>query len=127
MDEIAGNKYLGTLCLNMHDWKDTGKTLRYKKSIGCVQCGQDYMRSPKRLKYSREYKRKPERLKYSREYNSRPHIKKEDNRRNGIARDTLSDSYIKKLLKGPTMVSQELIEAKRLHIKIHRLIREGVR
>lgn len=35
---LQDKRQLGTLCMRKHDYKDTGKSVRYIKSGNCVQC-----------------------------------------------------------------------------------------
>jgi len=38
--KIDDNKYLGKLCVHGHDYKNTGKSLRYKKFGRCIKCAE---------------------------------------------------------------------------------------
>lgn len=63
---IPENKYLGKLCIRGHEWKDTGKSIRYKIRNRCVKCIQliHYVSTPERRKQKREtnqkYVKRPE-------------------------------------------------------------------
>lgn len=38
MAQIRGDRIIGTLCIRGHDYQDTGKSLRYIRGGGCVEC-----------------------------------------------------------------------------------------
>ena len=38
MGQFGKNKILGKICIRRHDYKNTGKSLRYRKSRVCIEC-----------------------------------------------------------------------------------------
>lgn len=57
-EEIPGLEayYLGKLCKKLHDWQETGKSIRYKCDSKCVRCrlGDDWIPQKLRLKQTEE-------------------------------------------------------------------------
>lgn len=43
--------YLGPLCKNLHDYNETGQSIRYIKTQACAECQKEAM-----TKYMREFK-----------------------------------------------------------------------
>ncbi len=148
-EKIKENQsYLGTLCKRGHEYENTGKSLRTSLYKRCVKCraidnhrynSKNQLKVNKRNKKWRESKggsdyfaryRRDNRESYnrmSREWKKKNPKKaklawQKDARKR---RDELSDRYLLNILRiQKDRATKELIEAKRLHILIHRLIKE---
>ena len=103
--EINEKHYLGSLCKQGHNYQNSGMSLRYKKGLVCVVC--QLMRTSKyiqnnrkkTLEYHRSYREryKVKLAEYQRRYRAknRGKISKDE----VIKRNSLSDTYIKKILR----------------------------
>lgn len=116
--------YLGKLCPSAHEYKNTGKSLRFKSSRGCCECANKHSREHpeyrekrkvKKAEYDKMYRAENrehkleqdkkyyrENLEYRKEYEKKrrltPVVKKQNKIRSKQLRDNLHDSYVKAIL-----------------------------
>lgn len=120
------NQMLGNLCKRNHNYKETGKSLRRTSNKDCIECSREY-----NLEYEKTHLERKEGYKHryyiyrNSENGKEVRIKYSKRRSN-----ELTDSYIKdKLVKESIALTSEdisgdIIELKRLNLKIFRFIRE---
>jgi hypothetical protein len=116
---IPENKYLGAICKHGHEYKNTGKGLRYHTSSNCTICAQKWQKT------SINNKKRLPIINYK-EYRIKKRLM--TNLTLTKDREELGDNYIKKLLVSKSKLAvadlpKELIEIKRAAIIIDRYIR----
>jgi hypothetical protein len=147
--------YLGKLCLRGHEYKNTGKTLRYKKSRGCAACIMEHKKAhPEygykgrvRTAYNQAYREKHrERLNaQTKAWAQKPEIKrrkailqrinkgteayrKRHRKEHALKTVFLSDDYISAIfykIVGVWITDKDLIQAKREQLLLTRELRKA--
>jgi len=116
--------YLGKLCPSAHEYKNTGKSLRFKSSRGCRECANEHTkkhpeyrkkRTKEKAEYDKKYRAKnrerrlsqdrknyrdnlEERKEYEKKRRSMPDVKKQNKIKSKQQRDNLHEHYIKAIL-----------------------------
>ena len=149
--KISKGKYLGKLCKRKHEWGNTGKTMRTIVNNSCIKCTLIYnvtYREKNKLLLAKKrrdtWKNREGRIRikaYKKEYRDRnlerwkklsykySHTKnaiRRNNEAGAKGRETLSDNYIKNSILHYSDAPDWLVELKRIHIKITRLIKERI-
>ncbi len=115
---IPKNKHLGKLCKRGHDFEGTRRSLR-NISRTCIECQKLYAKTHT-LRIQR----------YSKLYNASQYGKIKDKRQKTKITVGLLDPYVKQCISKNTKlkfssIPQDLVEVKRLYLKIYRFIRDG--
>ncbi len=123
---LPENKYLGVLCKRGHDWEGTGKSARKKRDHDCAKCAVE--RTQKYRKENKDY--------YKKDYQRRKEYNEKWWKNNDYAlirskrlTENLDDLYIKRVIAQSSNLTTkdvplELIEVKRLYLKIYREIKK---
>ena len=70
--DISINRHLGKLCRRGHNWKGTGKSIRYLKNDTCCECSRivkiEYRKTHLQKRYDKVHHYEKVKYKYNKEY-----------------------------------------------------------